>query len=186
MDALTALQARVSCPNLTAPAPNKQQLKQLELAAMRAADHGSMRPWRYLRIQGKDLHQLGQLFHQAAISENPALTKEQATRFSNMPLRAPFIYVAICRIQNNPKVPREEQLMAAACSVQNLITAAFSEGIGAYWRSGNIALNPVVKNGLGLTNCEEIIGFIYLGQPATNLKPIPNLNLADFFQNWRG
>ncbi len=186
MDALTALQTRASCPQLESPAPDEEQRQHLQLAALRAADHGSMRPWRYLCIQGQAaLGQLGQLFVRAAKIQTAAeLTESQCQFFLNMPLRAPLIYVAICSVIDNPRVPREEQLMATACSVQNLITAAFALGFGAYWRTGDMAFNQTVKIGLGLAAHEEIIGFIYLGTPSTKLKTVPNLSIADFFTNW--
>lgn len=184
MDALAALKTRVSCAKVRAPAPSQQQLDEIESSALRAADHGKLRPWRYLRIQGEGLARLGEVFAKAALDQDPDLTEAQQQRFKNMPLRAPYIYIAICRVQQNPKVPRDEQMMAAACSVQNMITAAFALGVGAYWRSGVMAWDKNVKKALNLAANEEIIGFIYLGTPVLDSRPATELQVADFFEDW--
>lgn len=184
MDALTALCNRVSCARLQGPVPADKDLRALEACAMRAADHGNMKPWRYLRVQGAGLERLGKVFLGAALTKNPDLTETQRQRFLNMPLRAPFIYVAVCKIVANPKVPRDEQIMAAACSVQNLINAAFALDLGAYWRSGEMADDDNVTKALGLSNEEKLIGFIYLGARAIENKPRSSLQASDFFEDW--
>lgn len=47
MDALELLHNRVSCPVLQEPAPNHEQLDNIFKAALRAPDHGAIRPWRF-------------------------------------------------------------------------------------------------------------------------------------------
>jgi nitroreductase len=59
MDALDALLTRRSSPRLTTPAPNDEQLNLLISAALRAADHALLRPWRFLSISGEGLDKLG-------------------------------------------------------------------------------------------------------------------------------
>ena len=43
--------------------------------------------------------------------------------------------------------------------------AATSLGYGSMWRTGDVVEDPLVKEALGLTPEEEIIGFVYLGTP---------------------
>ncbi len=62
MDAIAALHQRVSTPRLTAPAPTPHQLSPMFKAALRAADHGNMQPWRFLIVEGVGLTRLGELF----------------------------------------------------------------------------------------------------------------------------
>lgn len=75
MDAITALHQRVSTPRLTAPAPTPEQLTELFKAAIRAADHGNMRPWRFLIVEGEGLIKLGELFAAAATAKNPEIAR---------------------------------------------------------------------------------------------------------------
>ena len=67
MDALDALLNRVSAPRLCEPAPDAAQRELLFRAALRAPDHGQLRPWRFLTIEGAAREKLGELFAEIRI-----------------------------------------------------------------------------------------------------------------------
>lgn len=184
MDAITALHQRVSSPRLTAPAPNNEQLDILFRAAGRAADHGNMRPWRFVVIEGKGLDRLGEIFVKAATAKNPEITTPEIDRFLSMPKRAPMIILAIAKCQPNPKVSDIEQIIAAGAATQNLLNAAFALEIGAVWRTGDMAYDPLVKQALGVQENETLIGFIYIGTPTTLPQPPREQKPEDFFSKW--
>ncbi|MGH1374677.1 MAG: nitroreductase family protein [Cellvibrionaceae bacterium] len=184
MDATFALENRVSCGKLKAPAPTADQRQRLYKAALRAADHGSLRPWRFLEIEGEGLDELGQVFERAALSDDADLGKSQRDKYRRMPTRAPLILAAIAECVEHPKVPAWEQVVTTGAAVQNLITAAFVEGIGAYWRTGAMVEHSEVKSALGLKEAERLVGFIYLGTPMIPLKSVPQDDPADFFKPW--
>lgn len=184
MDAITALHQRVSTPRLTAPAPTQEQLTLLFKAAMRAADHGNMRPWRFLILEGEGLVRLGEVFAAAAMTKNPGITQSELDRCHAMSQRAPMIIISIARCKPNPKVPQIEQIIAAGAATQNLLNAAFAINVGAVWRTGDMAYDPAVKDALGLIEGEEIIGFIYVGTPTTPPHAPREQNPADFFSRW--
>ena len=58
MQALDALLNRVSVPRLLEPAPTQEQRDVLFAAAMRAPDHGQLRPWRFLTVEGAAVERL--------------------------------------------------------------------------------------------------------------------------------
>jgi nitroreductase len=184
MDAIEALHRRVSTPRLTAPAPTPEQLEVLFKAAIRAADHGNLRPWRFLVVEGQGLTRLGEVFAQAATAKNPDITQPEIDRCHAMPQRAPLIVVTIARCQPNAKVPQVEQIIAAGAATQNLINAAFAISVGAVWRTGDMAYDPTVKQALGLVEGEEIVGFIYLGTPTVPPHAPREQNPGDFFSAW--
>lgn len=184
MDAIQALHQRVSTPRLTTPAPTTEQLEVLFKAAIRAADHGNLRPWRFLTVEGGGLVRLGDVFAAAATAKNPAITQSELERCHAMPQRAPLIVVAIARCQLNHKVPHIEQIIAAGAATQNLINAAFAINVGAVWRTGDMAYDPVVKQALGLVQDEEIVGFIYLGAPTVPPHAPREQTPGDFFSAW--
>ena len=187
MDALAALHNRVSVGALSEPAPDALQRENIFRAALRAADHGNLRPWRFLIIEGEARNRLGDIYlraSEAAASE--ALSDAQRERTLAMPLRAPMILVAITRLQEHPKVPFNEQRMSTAGAVQAMLTAAFAQGVGAYWRTGALAENREVARALGLADDEEISGFVYMGTPAKSPRPAPDLAVSDFFADWSG
>lgn len=184
MDALEALHQRVSVAKLQAPAPDEQQREALFRAATRAADHKHLQPWRFLVIEEEGLDQLGELFSKAILADNPQAPEKALDSLRKKPLRAPMILVAIASCQEHPKVPVVEQIVSTGAAVQNMLVAAHALGIGAFWRTGDMAYHPTVLSGLGLGAMEKIIGFLYLGTP---VKPLPSphsVDLARFFTSW--
>ncbi|BFM12031.1 nitroreductase family protein [Simiduia litorea] len=184
MDAITALTQRVSAPKLIEPAPSIVQLDSIRRSALRAADHGNLRPWRFLEVTGQGLIALGDLYLAAGLATCADLNDAQQLRLKSLPLRAPMIIVAIAKTQEHPKVPRDEQLLSAGCTVQNMLSAAFALGLGAFWRTGDMALDSFVAKGLGLDVGEQIVGFLYLGSVDGPMKQAPELDPIDFFQVW--
>ena len=170
---LTTLTSRVSSPRLQEPAPSPEQLHSLLAAAARAADHGLLKPYRFLVVSGEPaLTALGQLYRQVAEREQPQLTEADLARLQTLPQRAPMVVVAIACCQQHPKVPVLEQQLTAAAATQNLITAAYALNLGAYWRTGAMAYSQGVQQGLGLATNESIIGYVYLGTPAAPLRQL--------------
>ena len=184
MDALSALHNRVSMPRLIAPAPTLEQQEALFQAALRTPDHARLRPWRFLVVEGAALEQLGELFHTAARADAADPDAESVRRARQLPLRAPMIIVAISSPRQHPKVPEQEQDMSCAVAVGNMLVAAHAMGLGAVWRTGEPARNPVIRDGLGLSAGEKIIAFLYLGQSLTPDRPVPVLDSADYFRRW--
>ncbi|MCY1555124.1 putative NAD(P)H nitroreductase YdjA [compost metagenome] len=101
-----------------------------------------------------------------------------------MPLRAPLLVVVIAHLQAHFKVPAQEQVIAAGCAAHAILLAAHVQGIGAVWRTGELAYNPKVAAGLGLAGDEQIVGFLYLGTPERELRIPPQLDVADFVSAW--
>lgn len=184
MNAVDALLGRVSCGKLTEPAPSAEAREIIFSAALRAADHGNLRPWRFLLVEGEGRSKLGAIFADAASSDDPSLNEAQLQRFHKMPLRAPLVVVAIAKAVEHPKVPLIEQVVAAGAAVQNMITAAFAVGVGAYWRTGAMAYHSKVLEGLQLGEGESVVGYLYLGTPQGSLKAVPELDVKDYFESW--
>ena len=184
MDALTALLTRNAASKLVEPAPAGDDLQKIITAALRAPDHARLRPWRFLTIGGNARYRLGSLYAQAYKRANPEATEEQLAKVQNKVLRAPLIVVVIVSLSEHPKVPKIEQQLSAASAAQNILLASHALGYAGIWRTGSMAYNSDVKQGLGLKENEEIVGFIYLGTRDGNAKPIPELDWQTFCQSW--
>jgi len=184
MDAIELLLSRVSTPTLTAPGPSDEQLDVIYRAALRAPDHGAIRPWRFLSISGDARVELGQVFQQAALQDNPDLDDAKHTKLGNMAMRAPLLLVVIANTSDHPKVPLLEQQVSAGAAAQNMLLAAFAQGVGAMWRTGDMAYHPHVRSSLELSESEYIIGYLYLGAMPERLKKVPALDPADFVSDW--
>ena len=184
MDAIECLLHRVSSPRLDNPAPTSEQQSIIYRSAFRAADHAALRPWRFLTVSGDARVKLGQLFCDAAASSEGVLSVTRKDKLLGMPLRAPLIVVVIARCSEHTKVPPEEMMLSAGAASQNMLNAAFALGVGAIWRTGEMAYHPLVRHGLGITAEEHIVGYIYLGTSALPLRRPSEPSVGDFFTPW--
>lgn len=186
MDALDALMHRVSVGRLLAPAPTAEQREILFQAAFRAPDHKLLHPYRFLTIEGKGLDRLGDLLAEATAASADDVPQGAIDKARKNPHRAPLIVVAIACLQEHPKVPACEQLLTAGCAAHGLVLAAYAQGIGAMWRSGDVSFSPIVARGLGLAANEQVIGFIYLGTAETEPRSPAPLPSAEYVGAWTG
>ncbi len=186
MDALDLLLNRVSVTRLCEPAPDAAQLELLFRAALRAPDHGQLHPWRFLTIEGAARYELGELFASALQSRQANAAEEALQKARNMPLRAPMLIVVIASVKTHPKVPEHEQVLAAACAAHGLLLAAHAQGLGAVWRTGDFSYDPHVLKGLGLSEHERLLGFMYVGTPEGRVRVAPVLEPQAFVSGWGG
>ena len=184
MEALDLLLNRVSVTRLANPAPTAEQLDLLVRAAVRAPDHGQLRPWRFLTVEGEARVRLGELFAESVQLRQPDVAEEALDKARKMPLRAPMVLIVIARLQPHPKVPGAEQVLAAGCAAHGLLLAAHAQGLGAVWRTGEFAYDRHVLQGLGLGENEQLLGFVYLGTPDGKPRTPPDLDPRQFICSW--
>lgn len=168
MTAIELLLQRQSNPSLTSPAPNSQDLEQILAAGMRVPDHGCLQPWHFTLITEDKLQHFSDLL--VSSSDKQA---DNIEKIAKMPFRAPMIIVISTDYKEHEKVPQLEQLITAGCCTHAMQMAAFALGYGAIWRTGAIASNDKVKEGLNISAKNEIVGFLYIGTPKKehNVKP---------------
>ncbi len=168
MDALTALLTRTSPVKLTGPGPTRVELRGMLEAALRAPDHGRLRPWRFIVVTGPARERLGEVLAEALRRRDPGAPEPLLQKERGKPLRAPVVVVVVASVvPDHPKIPRVEQLISAGTAAQNLQLAAHATGFGCMWRTGPAAYDPAVKNALGLAASDEIVGFMHIGNVDT-------------------
>jgi len=163
MDALEALNTRATAKTYGADAPSKEDLAIVLQAAVHAPDHGRLRPWRFMLIEGDQRRRFGELLAASALRRVPGLSDGDLQRERDKALRAPLIIVVACRIVPGTKVPAIEQLLAAGAAAQNVLLALHALGYAAAWKTGEAAYDTDVKKSLGLAADDHLIGFIYTG-----------------------
>jgi len=183
-DILQFLQQRNSAPRLIAPAPSAAQLQGIFRAALRAPDHGWLRPWRFISIAGERRTALGELLEQCLLARTPDADEAARTKARTAPLRAPLIVVVVAKVCEHAKVPAVEQRLSAACAAHAILLAAEASGFAGMWRTGAAAYDRALMSGLGLAASEEIIGFLHIGSRDGAAKAIPPLDTADFVSAW--
>lgn len=174
MEVLEAIQTRVSATKLAAPGPTREHIEQIVAAGVRAPDHGRLRPWRFVVLEGAAREKLGDAMAELLRSKLPDVTPEQLEKERNKPMRAPTIIVVAATITKG-KIPEIEQVLAVGAAVQNMFLAANALGYGAMWKTGGAAYHASVKSLLGLAPEDHIVALLYLGTAAANgpLIPVP-------------
>lgn len=181
------LEARTSMPavQLVEPAPSQAQLNRILQAGLTAPDHASMRPWRFITIQGDARDKLGDVFASAALKDNPNTPDEKIARMRQKPLRSPLIVVIVATITaDHPKTPEVEQILSAGSAATLIQLAATASGFGSIWLTGPNTYHSDVKAALGVAAKDHIVGFVYMGTPAKPAAAKPRPDLADHLSEW--
>ena len=163
MDAIEALNTRGTAKTYGETSPSKEHLSIVLKAAVRAPDHGRLRPWRFMLIEGSQRQKLGELLAASALRRIPGLSEGDLARERGKAMRAPLIIVVACRIVPGTKVPAIEQILAAGAAAQNILLALHSLGYVAGWKSGEAAYDTEVKKSLGFAVDDHLVAFIYAG-----------------------
>ena len=184
MEAIEALTARVSGERLVEPGPDELELHAMLSAAVRAPDHGRLRPWRLFVVRGSARRRLGDLMATALIRRHPDATALQIEKEKNKPLRAPLILVVAAKVNEQSRIPPIEQILSAAAAAENVMVAAFALGFGCAWKTGEAAYDPEIKSAFGLAPTDAIAGFLYIGRNANApSRPLP-LDLNEHVVEW--
>lgn len=176
---ITFMRNRVSQPVLIAPAPTGDEWISILNAASRAADHGKLKPWRFRIYEGEGRAKLGQVYWHHALSEVSSMPENKEEAFIKKAFRAPTILLVYAHIQEHPKVPAIEQVMAVSAAAQQVLLGLNALGYGAMWRSGPACFTQKTKELLALEETDQIVGLIYVGTPKEKPLSIPNVDLAN-------
>ena len=184
MDALDALTQRVSGSGLIEPAPDDLELHSILSAAMRAPDHGRLRPWRFVILRGEARKRLGALMAEAYRRRWPDATPAQIEKEMNKPQRAPLVVVVAAKVNQQTHIPAIEQIISAGAAAENIMVAAFALGYGCAWKTGDAAYDPGVKAAFGLAPTDAIVGFLYLGTNGAPPAPALPLDVSAHVVEW--
>lgn len=183
MDTIEAMTGRVSPAQLVEPGPTQAQVQAILEAAVSAPDHGRIKPWRFILIEGEARERFGALMADSLQRREPASPEGRLDAERRKAMRAPLIVAVVASPQERPNVPEIEQIVAVAAAAQNMMLAAHGLGLGAFWRTGALAYDDEVKRQLGIAPADRIIGFIYIGTIGMPGRP-RELDLASVVRHW--
>ena len=186
MDALELLRTRYSASKLGGPPPSGPAVQAMLESAHRAPDHGLLQPWRLVLIEGNARQRFGEVLAEALTQRTPGADDHARARERDKALRAPLIIVVATRCDRSARVPLIEQILSAGAAAHSIMLAAFAQGLGAMWRTGDAAYDNTVKAALGLESDDAIVGFIYVGTELDTPAPrFPRAGPASV-QYWGG
>lgn len=186
MDAIEALTTRASPIALSEPAPDAAALASMLRAAARAPDHGKLRPWRFIIVDGEARQALGDVLAAALSRREPGIPEAALDKERSKPMRAPLLIVVAAHLREHKGVPAVEQIVAVGAAAQNILVAAHALGYGGFWRTGAAAYDETVKDALGLRPGDAIVGFLYLGTSSVPAPPTPPSDHRAHVAHWTG
>lgn len=182
--ALDLLLHRASALQFAEPGPTEAQLQQILMAAVTAADHGRLRPWRFIVFEGSGRERLGNMMAEQARAVQPEADDKALSKARAKALRAPTVVALICKPTVGHKVPVIEQQAAVAAAGAQLMLAANAIGFGTAWKTGAAAYHPVVRAGLELDDDDTIVGLFYIGSEL-RASPLPRATLESVVRYYR-
>ncbi|HEX7394885.1 MAG TPA: nitroreductase [Anaerolineaceae bacterium] len=165
MELLIAIHTRQSVAKVLPDPVPRQVIERLLDAAVQAPNHHRNRPWRFVVLTGPARQRLGQVMAQGRLSQAPDTTESVLEAERKKPLRAPVVIAVGIDKSDSEKIIEIENVCAGAAAVQNLLLAAHDLGLGAIWRTGTAASDPLVKAFLGFAAHQQLIAFVYVGYP---------------------
>ena len=186
MEAIELLRSRHSASKLGAPAPSAEAVEAMLEAAARAPDHGRLQPWRLILIEGDARRSFGEILAESLARRNPLAAEPALAREREKALRAPLIIVVATRCDRSGKIPVVEQIVSAGCAAHGLMLAAFAQGLGAFWRTGEAAYDEAVKAALGVGSDDLIIGFIFVGTDTGGAPSRSRPVVQELAHRWAG
>ncbi|ODP34183.1 nitroreductase [Pandoraea sp. ISTKB] len=184
--ALDALLSRQSHWPLVEPAPGDAELNLAFDAALRAPDHGRLRPWRFVVIRDEARDELGQVLVEIAAKRAPDQPAETHEQRRQKAFAAPVIVVIAASVSTQTSVPEGEQLLSVGAATMNVLNALHILGYGGFWATGPDAYDRDLHEALDFEPHERILGFLFVGTPPENTEVSPRAERGDHVREWLG
>ncbi|MBT5662341.1 MAG: nitroreductase [Alphaproteobacteria bacterium] len=184
MDTIETLLTRKSSPRLSEPSPSKDELEIIFQTALRAPDHASLKPWKFIKVSGEGRKKLADASLSALKKIDAKKASENEEKILNAPFRAPLIIIVVSSVKDHHIVPEIEQILSAGAAAQNMLIAAHSMGYSGIWRTGLISFNKEVSKSFNLNDNDIVIGYLYIGTPEKEMTLPLKSNTNDFVINW--
>ncbi|WP_433695089.1 nitroreductase family protein [Paraburkholderia phenoliruptrix] len=179
----TLLSRRSHWP-LAEPGPSDAELGLIFDAAMRAPDHGALRPWRFVLIRDDARADFGEVLVDAAARREPAKARAEHEHRRQLAYTAPLVVVIAAAPSASSHIPEAEQMLSVGAAAMNMLNAIHALGYGGFWATGADAYDPNVQAALDFESSERVLGFLFVGTPksraAVASRPSPSLYLREW------
>ena len=181
--ALSTLLSRASTKALTDPGPDDAQLRTIFEVAVRAPDHGALRPWRFFVVRHDARKRLADLFEASLLRRDPQTNQTQVEKEREKALRAPLTIAIVARTVAGHKIPEGEQVLSTAAAAMNVLNAVHALGFGAKWITPGNCYDAEFRRDFGLAAADQLLGFIQVGTAGVSVAP-QRPDPAQFVTEW--
>jgi nitroreductase len=183
---LQSLLSRQSQWPLSSPPPTDEQLSLILDAALRAPDHGRLRPWRFVIVRGAARDALGQVLVDIARAREPDEPAETHEHRRQRAQAAPLIIALGAAVAGDSHIPEVEQLLSVGAATMNMLNAIHALGYGGFWATGADAYDAGLHAALGFESSERLLGFLFVGTPRSASRRVARPERAAHVREWTG
>ncbi len=155
-------------------------------AALRAPDHGRLRPWRFVCIRGDARTELGEVLVDIAAAREPDKPRDAFEHRRQRAFAAPVIVAIAAAIDTASAIPEVEQLLSVGAAAMNLLNAVHALGYGGFWITGADAYDPGLHAALDFASSERLLGFVFIGSRAPRETTAARPARTDHVREWLG
>jgi len=164
--------------------PTEREMEEILTIAARTPDHGKLAPWRFLIVEDGQRDALASLLRSALAEEDPQAGPARHKVEEDFAHYQGALVVLVSAPVEGHKVPVWEQQLSCGAAGMNLLLAAHALGYVGGWVTGWRAYSPRVVESLCEPG-ERIAGFIFIGEPGSELDDRPRPALSDVVRRWR-
>jgi nitroreductase len=181
-----SLLSRQSHWPLTEPGPDDGELSVIFDVALRAPDHGRLRPWRFVLVRDAARETLGQVLVDAASAREPNEPPETYEHRRQRATAAPVVIAIGAAIASESHIPEVEQLLSVGAATMNMLNAIHALGYGGFWATGPDAYDSTLQQALGFDEADRLLGFLFIGTPASPSRRISRPDRSAHVREWLG
>lgn len=186
MDAIDAIQRRISVRRFRATPVPPELIARLLECAVRAPNHKLTEPWRFAVLTGAAINRFADIRGRDRLKRyadpRSAEALAAAEKMRHETADTPAFVVVMCA-ENPDEKTREEDYAAVMMATANLMIAAESLGLGTFLKTGGILTDPDVAAMVDLHHGYRIVGIVSLGYPR-DIEPPRRRRPADELTSW--
>ena len=156
----------VTAKNMAPGQVSDTDLDAILTAGLRVPDHGALKPWKLVVLQGDIRKTLDkEVILAEFMRENPDAEDKFIAIEKNRLQRAHTVIAVLSSPVEHPKIVEWEMALSAGAVCTTLLYAAQSMGYAAQWLTEWYAYNDAMLARLGgVAGHDRIAGFIYIGE----------------------
>jgi nitroreductase len=154
---------------LAPPAPTAAQWQRAAQLALRAPDHGGLRPFRFVIVGDRQRPALAELFVRDAIRRGHAAAEVDKAR--SRAFNGPGLVALVGRVRDGvAEVPIHEQWLCIGAALMNFLNALHLMGFGAKALSGASVVDPEIRSAF-CGDGETLVSWVVAGRPTRAAHP---------------
>lgn len=166
---MLALRYSVGPKFLEPPGPTAAQWQCAAELALRAPDHGGLRPFRFVIVGDQQRTALSELFVRDAIRRGHAT--EEVDKARSRAFNGPGLAALVGRVREGVvDVPPHEQWLCIGAALMNFLNALHLMGFGAKTLSGASVSDPDIRSAF-CAEGETLVSWVLAGRPTRAAHP---------------